>query len=323
MDDLLKLIVTLRERIDSHQVALGGNEALTRSVLIDPLLRALGWDTEDPAHVIPEYRIPSERKKPADYALFAGSDVPVIIVEAKKLGESLSEAARQAVQYCTVDGYKYFAVTDGCEWTLYETHRSVALNEKQIVRFDLRSDPPIEVCSRALGLWRQRFVESGSASVEPVAIPNAVAEMPGTRRAAEASVGQRDLSSEWTPLSKLVPEGREKPQELRLPSREIQGVASWAQLVVKLTRWLIDHGHLTEASLPIRGGGKSYLVAMQPKHRDGRPFRQPAKAGRFFVDTSYSGPDHARNMRAIIESAGKQTDEFAVRTRKPKQGGQS
>ena len=161
MDDLLKLIATLRERIDSHEVALRRNEALTRSVLIDPLLRALGWDTENPAQVIPEYPIPSEPKKQADYALFAGSDVPTIIVEAKSLGVALSEAAIQAVQYCTVDGYKYFAVTDGSQWTLYETHRSAALDKKKIARFDLRSDSPIDVCSRAIALWRQRFVESG------------------------------------------------------------------------------------------------------------------------------------------------------------------
>ena len=325
MDDFLKLIVTLRERVDSHQVALRRNEALTRSVLIDPLLRSLGWDTENPAHMIPEYPIPSEPKKQADYALFAGSTVPTIIVEAKSLGAALSDAAIQAVQYCTVDGYKYFAVTDGSQWTLYETHRSAALDEKKIVRFDLRSDSPIDVCSMALALWRQRFVESGSAWREPDPVTKAVVDTPtSVRQATAASVGHRDLSSEWVPISRLAPEKGEKPQELRLPSGETLGVTSWAQLVAKLTKWLLDDGHLIDAILPIRGGGTSHLVAAQPKHSDGRPFRgNAAKVGRLFVDTSYSGPNHARNMRTILERVGKRPDEFAVRTRRLGQDDQS
>ncbi len=255
MDDLLKLIGTLRERIGSHQVALRGNEALTRSVLIDPLLRALGWDTENPMQVVPEYRIPSEPRKPADYALFAGGDVPVVIVEAKKLGESLDDAARQAVQYCTEDGYKHFAVTDGSRWILYETHRPVALEEKKIARFDLASDSPIEVCSMALSLWRQRFVEGASAPVKSVPMPRAAADVPEPRQSTAASSSQGDLSGGWIPLSELAPEGGEKPEQLSLPSGEAHVATSWAQLVEKLTQWLVDRGHLTEASLPISAGG--------------------------------------------------------------------
>ena len=48
LDDLFTLIHELRERIDAHGAALRQNEALTRYALIDPLLRALGWNTADP-----------------------------------------------------------------------------------------------------------------------------------------------------------------------------------------------------------------------------------------------------------------------------------
>ena len=46
---------TLKSRINEHRSVLQGNEAQTRMSLIDPLLRALGWDTADPALVRPEY----------------------------------------------------------------------------------------------------------------------------------------------------------------------------------------------------------------------------------------------------------------------------
>lgn len=65
-----------------------------RHALIDPWRRCLGWDTEDPAQAVPEYRVPSGQGRAADYAMFARTargkrTVPDVIVEARKLsGES-------------------------------------------------------------------------------------------------------------------------------------------------------------------------------------------------------------------------------------------
>ena len=57
LDALLELVETLRQRIVEHKAALSQSEALTRYALIDPLLRELGWDTDDPNLVIPEYKV--------------------------------------------------------------------------------------------------------------------------------------------------------------------------------------------------------------------------------------------------------------------------
>ena len=57
LDDLYQVIEKLRERITIHGVQLRQSEALTRNTLVDPLLRALGWDTESPALVVPEYKV--------------------------------------------------------------------------------------------------------------------------------------------------------------------------------------------------------------------------------------------------------------------------
>ena len=53
LESLLELVETLRERIITHRAVLSQSEALTRYALIDPLLRELGWDTEDPTMVDP------------------------------------------------------------------------------------------------------------------------------------------------------------------------------------------------------------------------------------------------------------------------------
>ena len=56
LEGLFNLVETLRARIGAHSKQLTQSEALTRYALIDPLLRELGWDTEDPALVVPEYK---------------------------------------------------------------------------------------------------------------------------------------------------------------------------------------------------------------------------------------------------------------------------
>ena len=54
LEQLVQVIERLRERIQRHRALLTQNEALTRYVLVDPLLRALGVtvdpDTGVPAH---------------------------------------------------------------------------------------------------------------------------------------------------------------------------------------------------------------------------------------------------------------------------------
>ena len=65
-------------------------ESKTRHAFIEPILRALGWDTADPEVCHPEWRYKNNLR--ADYALFphstaqdfaAGMAVPAIIIEAK------------------------------------------------------------------------------------------------------------------------------------------------------------------------------------------------------------------------------------------------
>lgn len=87
LGELVECIELLQERIRLHRDALRESETRTRMALIDPLLRALGWDVFDPEVVIPEYKAGGGR---ADYALLRTDGQPAATVEAKKLGEMLS-----------------------------------------------------------------------------------------------------------------------------------------------------------------------------------------------------------------------------------------
>lgn len=63
----IQRVLELIEQVEDWPQPL--NEANTKAALIDPSLRALGWDPRDPSSVWQEYRH-KPQDNPVDYALF-------------------------------------------------------------------------------------------------------------------------------------------------------------------------------------------------------------------------------------------------------------
>jgi hypothetical protein len=122
----------------------GVNEQNTKATLIQPLLRALGWDVEDLDDVHLEYR-QKGKDKPVDYALLLLRS-PCLFLEAKSLGESLDDRkwANQVMGYASVAGVQWVVLTDGDEYRIYNSHATVPVEEKLFrkVRISDESTPP-------------------------------------------------------------------------------------------------------------------------------------------------------------------------------------
>ncbi len=159
LDDLVTVIETLKERIQSkHRSELAANETRTRMALIDSLLTALGWDTSDPAHVVPEYSVGTRK---ADYGLRNAGPTPAAFIEAKKLGERLEPYREQMTNYSNMAGVKYAGLTNGDQWELYEVFKQASLDERRILNISILNDPSHESALKLLLLWRPNL-ESGS-----------------------------------------------------------------------------------------------------------------------------------------------------------------
>ena len=306
LEALLSLVETLRGRIASHGPALRQNEALTRYALIDPLLRGLGWDTADPSQVLVEYHSGGGS---ADYALLGADGKPRIIVEAKKLGTPLQTAVQQVINYCIIDGFRYFAVTDGQHWQLYNTHHPGPLSDKLVMGLDVTGSAA-QTCLDALALWRPAAV---TGEIKPAAVPlmqpsAAVEPQPPT-----AVISDETISDDWHKLSDFTPLPGSKPQAIRLPSGDVRTADSWAALTVAAVRWLHEAGHLNESHLPIPGSKKTYIVASTPKHATGTTFRAARQVGPHFVNVNYSARDHVRNISFIVKQTGQDPANFAIR----------
>src|SRR5512139_2973135 len=101
MDDLDTTISRLLQRLPTWQ-KLGLNESQTRACRIDPILLALGWNTEEPDEVSRNHTVVGGTY--ADYALIVNGATRVII-EAKALGNNLTTtASAQVLEYCGKTG---------------------------------------------------------------------------------------------------------------------------------------------------------------------------------------------------------------------------
>ena len=306
LESLLTLVEKLRKRIDDYGPTLRQNEALTRYTLIDPLLRELGWDTENPDLVIPEY---TDGGGSADYALFSG-DKPLMIVEAKKLDTSLrnEKVLTQGLAYCQKQGTRYLSVTDGRRWEIYETHKLASIDEKRIVEFDLKSQSAAEACLKALTLWEVRV--SGHVATSP--------ESP-TPQPTPPSLDEHE--HKWQPLSELNPQrGSRHPVRVRFPDGSDVEVKAWKWLLVEVARWLINNKHLTQShrSILCRPKGKTHLaVSTKSVHLSGKQFTEPIQIGSLYVETHGGCKYVSTACRTVIEHIGQDPAQFKVRFSPP------
>ena len=315
LEGLMGLIETLRARISQHGTVLRQNEMATRYILIDPLLRELGWDTENPEQVIPEFRSGSG---PADYVLLKDGK-PIVVVEAKRLGTSIGDGLIQAINYCVAAGILYFAVTDGRSWELYETHNPVPIAEKRIVGFDLVAEASATVALKALTLWRPA-VELGRIKLPEEPLVGQMVEVPTTSPPPQITPSEAgpepahsNSDSTWNALSKFQPIKHDTPPKmLRVPDGSERTLGRWNSLPLEVVKWLMSSGILTAENCPIRSAGR-YLVNVAPEHPGGKPFTAGKQVGQLYIESNYSGPDQHRNTITIIKHLGRNPDEFAVR----------
>jgi RAMA domain-containing protein len=171
MATLMNTLADVRDRIDQYSKK-DLNEQNTKATLIEPVMRALGWDTEDVEEVAREFKVKS-RDKPVDYGLLQLRK-PRLFVEAKALGKDLADRrwANQIMGYAAVAGVEWIVLTDGNEWRIYNTHAPVAVDEKLFRTVRLTDDGVDQVAqtlellskarleeSRIDVLWRAQFID--------------------------------------------------------------------------------------------------------------------------------------------------------------------
>lgn len=296
------MVKDLQKRIPQHRELLCSNEWLTRYALIDPLLTALGWDLSDPAQVIPEYQSGAGR---ADYALFVGNPPPVVIVEAKRLGRDVLDGISQSINYCLTHGVKYFAVTDGDQWRVYETHKPVPLDQKLLLDFSISSASQ-RTTMTMLWFWRANFSTGDPIDVE---LPP---EPPGPR------IPVVETGPDLLALSEVSPKAHQRaPQSLKFPDSSEKRIRRWRELVRSVIAWLVETRRLALVDCPLTSPRGTHYVHVRPERKDGSRFIDPIQVKGLWIDGHGSASDHVRISRYILKSRGVDPGTVFVRQPKP------
>ena len=105
-------------------------EAWNRYITIDPMLRALGWETHDPRRCMVEWA--RGKQGNADYALYDPQENIAVLVEAKALGKIAQSSVKQLSRYSLGMRDGIGVLTDGRIWSLYDLAKRGSFQSKII-----------------------------------------------------------------------------------------------------------------------------------------------------------------------------------------------
>ena len=272
LNELFDTFKDLRILIETHRDYLEGNEARTRQILIDPLLKELGWDVTDPGQVGLEMPVdktfggPKGYFKP-DYVLRLDEDNVVAVVEAKKLGGDFDEAQEQTYQYADEIGVRWALATDGDRWEMYD--RSVQGGRAAIISqphaaFRIASDAPSTCALKALAIWNPNLCAKPGPipAKQPVQMQVAGSnenEQTGGRAHGGTNGGSKD-ERDWLTLSRELPIDKQ-PMSVLIGGIE-KKAKSWRAMYLAICEFLVSNNTLSSDLVPLHSeSGKTLLVS--------------------------------------------------------------
>ena len=191
--DIEDAIREIRGKVKRHEEYFKREEH-TRYALIDPMLKALGWDVSNPDQVRVEYRTRTaqEDSRRVDYALFLDkSKRPVVIVEAKSITRGDIEYAHTGIihdldveEVCwtqwqkkaveQLEGYshglgaRYGVLTNGDFWGIYKLRsKRTPFEQRQIDNFPIANIPIEQSAEKLLRLHRRKLLKEVRQDMHP------------------------------------------------------------------------------------------------------------------------------------------------------------
>jgi len=149
MNDLHATIREVRQKLKDYRPLYERNEKAVRDQLVNPVLRSLEWNPEDPRVVCPD--VSTEEGFP-DYSLIEHGKT-VLMLEAKNLRADIQQedVLRQLAKYCFNKGTRYGIVSNGALWLLIRSFQEgTSLRDRVLWCADLENDDLSSVC-RKLG----------------------------------------------------------------------------------------------------------------------------------------------------------------------------
>jgi hypothetical protein len=312
--ELKNTLIQVREAARVYSRALQNNEAATRAVLIDPLLRALGWDTGNPFMVEVESKISQSR---FDYALQDMNAETQIIVEAKSVGTDLTleETFMSLVKYAFASKLENVFLTDGVHWHHF-TQFKPGISEPE-TKLSIEADDLVDVANYFIQhLDAARYWEEDSIDQVTQEVRQLRGELNALKTAQLTELGplakyesggaaetKIDLQPGFTPLAELTNLKFTKPKNFRLPDNKIVEVSSWTDVLVQSCDYVFQTTDNLQIPIADKAGKKIQLISLvQPPL--GISYYERTYLGRqVYIYTNYDSITCVKNSIHILSKS--------------------
>ena len=291
LDSLQRLIEKLQKTIEAHRGYLAEDETRTRQVLIDPLLRKLGWDVSNPNIVQLEYRV---EELWADY-VFMSRGKPVAVVEAKRLGSDLD--VRQAVTSATMAGISYAIVTDGDKWEMYDVFKKATLEESLLMKLELSQQSARKNTSQT---WAMR--KPNLTSKKPCFKPP---KPPRGKTPVLLPIDPLKDTDNWCSFEEKIYPPYTDPTKVKIDNRQPETVKGWKDVIHTVAVWLANEKRLSVKDCPIEVG-KWTFISTEAVNHDGTPFKDPRQLpnGLILQRGSLNSQQQWQKLRQLLGDLG-------------------
>ncbi|AII52447.1 hypothetical protein [Hymenobacter sp. APR13] len=312
---LYTVLQAVRTSAELNAPLLRKNEAATRTVLIDPILRVLGWDTANVLMVEPEKTINSSWR--ADYALHNSEGKISCLIEAKCLNSDLQHKSvvQQVLGYAFGFGITKIVLTDGMKWHFYDDFKPG--DTPLTAGFDIKKDT-LATCALLLLTWLDAAHSGHGINIPISSAPKAAFASPSIAHIPEQPKPQKEATDQTafiglTHLTTLPALPEQKPRQLRLPDGSVLAIKTWKDILIKTSLYVLQHQPAVTIPYPDKAGKKKFLFGWE-KPAAGIGYKETTLYGRpLFIYTNYSAPDCVANtLHALKLLSGKETEAVAV-----------
>ncbi len=338
MADLKETIEMVLERLKKYRDLYEKSEESVRYQIINPILKELGWNPENPEEVQPN--ISTEEGIP-DYTLLK-NDKEVLFIEAKKLSVDVEEKEiiRKLGQYCFGEGMKYGVLSNGAIWILFRAFQEGTIMVERVVwKADLENDD-ITASIRRLDTITKDNVENIETLIKKLQILDEIWQslldepkemIKGLIPVFEGLIREgypdyefeasdiedfikeriRELISQTETNSEVIDGSEgvhpiERPRKMKI-EQDVFEIRKSNEILINTANWLIKKGKLKLSVCPVGMGHKRNLVNREPKHKYGDSFTAPKKLSNgLLIETHYSTAHCINNSRRLLVRFGYQ-----------------
>jgi hypothetical protein len=265
--NLVKVLQKVRQSANLFESKLIKNEAATRATLIDPVIKALGWDISNPDMVEFE-RYYKDTK--LDYALYNASGDVKVIIEAKTLKINLDDTkvVTALVTYAISYGIANIFLTNGIVWKHFKQFEPGHIEAESM---DLKSDPLIDIAQflisslDAAKYWLDEIKpvveEIEPSTIKAVSVPSTTLPTIKPTISTESFI---PLASLERPLL-----GKNPPKHIRLPDGSIKPIKYWRHILKESI--LFTLANAPDLKLPFldKAGKKCILIDYKKMNQKG------------------------------------------------------